>query len=96
VFMLQDEIKSHTHKITWEGHTHDLAEHEHDHEHPAQDLSHKHVAPVPVLVAHEHDPVTHEHRLPAHEHEGENISAAELAGQLAIDDAVLKHIKYDH
>jgi hypothetical protein len=54
-----------------------------------------------VFVEHDHDPVphdpeSHEHELPAHEHAGGDVSEAELAGQLAIDDAVLKHIKYDH
>jgi hypothetical protein len=110
MFRLQDEFKAHkhehehdphTHKVTYEAHEHEPPEFiEHEHEQCAI-KGHRHPAVVPVLVKHEHDsvphdPASHDHPLPAHKHAGDNISEAELAGQLAIDDALLKHIKYDH
>lgn len=87
VFRLQDEVKAHTHKITYEAHSHDPAELiEHDHEQP--DV-------VPVLIEHNHDKP--EPMFVEHTHPQEDIATKSAAtSQTAIDSALADHIKFDH
>lgn len=91
VASIEAQMLNHTHKATYASHTHDPVEHEHS----PPDMSHDHPVVAPVLVKHDHEPDTHDHPPPVHEH-ATNITEQELAGQLAIDGAVLLHIKNDH